>query len=104
VFAVAEGRYTSMSDNSSESPDKSIEKRIRDKETQVLAELTATVNTLSNLHAVLDDIVALTDPGESPHGQQNSQRQKNVAVKQKKLLEELQQWQSLSSGDTTESY
>jgi hypothetical protein len=77
-------------------------KRIREKEIQVLTELSAALNTLTSLKEVLDDIVTLTEPvGQSSTLSQPQDKQNlaSVAVKQQKLLDELHQWKS--SSDTS---
>jgi hypothetical protein len=90
-------------DDRSKSSEESVRKRIREKEVQVLTELSATLNTLTSLHEVLDDIVTLTEPVSqftSPP-QQDKHKMASVAVKQQKLLDELQQWQSISDDGST---
>ena len=53
----------------------------RREENQILTELSATVNTLTSISEVLDDIVASST---------------NVAQKQELLLEELRKWKNLT--------
>ncbi|GAX16024.1 hypothetical protein FisN_22Hh118 [Fistulifera solaris] len=59
--------------------------RIAKKQDELLLELSATVNALSNIHQVLGDIVRLTSVG-TPGG---------VAEKQQNLLAELGKWKDL---------
>jgi hypothetical protein len=76
-----------------------VEKRIREKEIQVLTELSAALNTLTSLKEVLDSIVTLTEPVGQPSSfsqPQDKQQLASVAIKQQKLLDELHQWQSIS--------
>jgi hypothetical protein len=70
--------------------------RIREKEAQVLTELSATVNALSSLQEVLDDILALSAPAESSSSSQQDGKNKNVAAKQEQFIKELQEWQGIS--------
>jgi hypothetical protein len=87
-----------MDDRSNPSED-AVGKRIRQKEIQVLTELSAALNTLTSLQEVLDGIVTLTEPvGQSSTLSlpQDKERMASVAVKQQKLLDELHQWQSTS--------
>jgi hypothetical protein len=92
-----------MMDDRLSSSEESTRIRIREKEVQVLTELSATLNTLTSLHEVLDDIVTLTAPvgvGQStsppPPPPQDNNKMASVAVKQQKLLDELHLWQSIS--------
>jgi hypothetical protein len=90
-------------DDRSNSSEESVRKRIREKEVQVLTELSAAINTLTSLHEVLDDIVTLTDPVAQSTSPPLRDKDKvaSVAVKQQKLLDELYQWQSISDNGST---
>jgi uncharacterized protein YerC len=90
-------------DDRSSSSEESVRTRIREKEVQVLMELSATLNTLTSLYEVLDDIVTLTEPvvQSTAPPPQDKHKMANVAVKQQKLLDELQQWQSISDDGST---
>jgi hypothetical protein len=93
-----------MDDRSNPSED-AAGKRIREKEIQVLTELSAALNTLTSLQEVLDDIVTLTEPiGQSSalSPLQDKNKMTNVAGKQQKLLDELHQWQSISDNVSSE--
>ena len=72
--------------------------RIRQKQEQVLLELSATVNTLVSIDEVLQDIVALTTTTNSDDDDSN---RTNIARKQEMLLKELNQWKDLTLQPST---
>jgi hypothetical protein len=62
--------------------------RVRQKQEQVLLELTATVDKIICMDQVLQDIIQLTELSSADDG-------RNIARKQERLLEELRQWKSV---------
>lgn len=70
-------------------PSASTAKTESDKQTLILGELAATLNTIQNVSEVLDDILRLTDPSS------RNKKGDNIVVKQGKLLSELEKWKVL---------
>jgi hypothetical protein len=66
--------------------------RVRQKQEQVLLELTATVDKLTGLDQVLHDIIQLTELNTDSTTDIDS---RNIARKQERLLEELREWKSV---------
>ena len=80
---------------------------LREKESLILRELSATLHTLQNLTSVLEDIVDMTTPVESPQdasiGRKGNEKIKNsIALQQQQLLEELKKWRYLLPGTTSQ--
>lgn len=62
---------------------------IKQKQEQILLELSATVNTLVSLDEVLQDITAQTSPDD------DDDNPNNIARKQEMLLKELNEWKKV---------
>jgi hypothetical protein len=88
-------------DGRTNSSEEAVRKRVREKEYQVLTELSAALNTLSSLQEVLDNIVTLTEPVAQSSTLTPKDKMASVAVKQEKLLHELHEWRSISDNGST---
>jgi len=80
---------------------------LRAKESLILRELSVTLHTIQNLTSVLEDIVDMTTPTESPQdasmGRKGTEKIKNsIALQQQQLLEELKKWRYLLPGTTSQ--
>ena len=76
--------------------------KITAKRAQLLAELSETLNTLTSIREVLDDIAALTEPvcGEvSQEGSIASSSERNVSQKMDRLVSELLNWEDPTSNE-----
>ena len=71
----------------------------REKETMILGELGATLNTIQSISGVLEDILRLTDPSGSSCNTSKREKEDNVANKQQKLMKELGEWKKFLSFD-----
>jgi hypothetical protein len=76
--------------------------KVSSKQAQVLAEMSETLNTLTSLQEVLDDIATLTEPvdvSRDKSGSNDSSNGRSVARKMHNLLVELQKWEGTTTSE-----
>ena len=91
--AEASGNDGAQPDAAPADPTRTQNRDRQRQENQILAELSATLNTLTSISEVLGDIVALTEPSSGDSGRPSS---RSICHKQQLLLKELRLWNNSS--------